>query len=246
MSCSIIVTAGKISIHAPRAGSDAEASRLIDLLEISIHAPRAGSDAQRRRLFFRLGISIHAPRAGSDVLFTVIFVTYPSISIHAPRAGSDGMIGKVNVGGGDFNPRSPCGERPPWIHRQQQQYDFNPRSPCGERPGRSRVAVKLRRFQSTLPVRGATAELYGSPDADVFQSTLPVRGATRLEHHPGASENDFNPRSPCGERLLIHIVFGFGADDFNPRSPCGERLPLTYLLKYPPMISIHAPRAGSD
>ena len=58
-----------------------------------------------------------------------------SISIHAPRAGSDG----VHFG------------------RLQRNKNFNPRSPCGER----REALQLyksndSRFQSTLPVRGAT------------------------------------------------------------------------------------------
>ena len=33
---------------------------------ISIHAPRAGSDAYRRNVHTRPRISIHAPRAGSD------------------------------------------------------------------------------------------------------------------------------------------------------------------------------------
>ena len=33
---------------------------------------------------------------------------------------------------------------------------------------------------------------------------------------------------------------------FNPRSPCGERLADTTTYTYDPIISIHAPRAGSD
>ena len=34
-----------------------------------------------------------------------------------------------------------------------------------------------------------------------FQSTLPLRGATRLEARRLLICTDFNPRSPCGERL---------------------------------------------
>ena len=57
----------------------------------------------------------------------------------------------------DFNPRSPCGERPSLrgfslIYRTY----FNPRSPCGERPSVSRYSGLFSIFQSTLPVRGAT------------------------------------------------------------------------------------------
>ena len=32
----------------------------------------------------------------------------------------------------------------------------------------------------------------------------------------------FNPRSPCGERL-VRLFFCYHKSDFNPRSPCGER-----------------------
>ena len=55
-----------------------------------------------------------------------------------------------------FNPRSPCGERLNQINQPQGKEYFNPRSPCGERlilSHAARVAVK---FQSTLPVWGAT------------------------------------------------------------------------------------------
>ena len=33
-----------------------------------------------------------------------------------------------------------------------------------------------------------------------FQSTLPVRGATALRLCENSMHKDFNPRSPCGER----------------------------------------------
>ena len=77
-------------------------------------------------------------------------------------------------------------------------------------------------FQSTLPVRGATAKAPYDFIGVKFQSTLPVRGATGMDdmddvkfmisiHAPRAGSDpdrpaqqhqdaDFNPRSPCGER----------------------------------------------
>ena len=76
-----------------------------------------------------------------------------------------------------------------------------------------------------------------------FQSTLPMRGAT-LASPPCSSHSNFNPRSPCGERPARKKDL-FLRPYFNPRSPCGERsaFPLfcTALI-----ISIHAPHAGSD
>ena len=57
----------RISIHAPRAGSDPyNAVHIQSLMPISIHAPRAGSDRDYKSGDNTKRISIHAPRAGSD------------------------------------------------------------------------------------------------------------------------------------------------------------------------------------
>ena len=56
--------------------------------------------------------------------------------------------------------------------------NFNPRSPCGERPTTAEELYNAMQFQSTLPVRGATPSGAGNTNACGFQSTLPVRGAT--------------------------------------------------------------------
>ena len=147
-------------------------------------------------------ISIHAPRAGSDERPCKAHL-HDHISIHAPRAGSDdgdtvNVVEKID----DFNPRSPCGERPQsTAQTRRPQTHFNPRSPCGERRWYWWLRTPYSSFQSTLPVRGATrsaqrAGWYSSisihaPRAGSdarsasgfkrlsrFQSTLPVRGAT--------------------------------------------------------------------
>ena len=78
------------------------------------------------------------------------------ISIHAPRMGSDDMMQCIIQPNGDFNPRSPDGERPQWSFGRRLQVlfqstlpgwgatsrhveirtvstHFNPRSPDGER-----------------------------------------------------------------------------------------------------------------
>ena len=56
---------------------------------------------------------------------------------------------------------------------------------------------------------------------------------------------DFNPRSPHGERLLGGRAI-FAAPHFNPRSPHGERLAPPTVSAPSAVISIHAPRTGSD
>ena len=57
--------------------------------------------------------------------------------------------------------------------------------------------------------------------------------------------DNFNPRSPCGERRLKTSPGGT-PPNFNPRSPCGERrgCPLRICVQLP--ISIHALLAESD
>ena len=61
-----------------------------DRLRISIHAPRTGSDHTARPENGGLkDISIHAPRTGSDQAPTQR-LTVSEISLHAPRTGSDG------------------------------------------------------------------------------------------------------------------------------------------------------------
>ena len=125
-----------------------------------------------------------------------------SISIHAPRVGSDGLSRMRRGNDGDFNPRSPCGERLTDIIR----------------------SVTIRGFQSTLPVWGATPTQMIQPyGTTLFQSTLPVWGATPGIRPFCPGPENFNPRSPCGERPLPVLPWAWSSN-FNPRSPCGERL----------------------
>ena len=125
-------------------------------LNISTHAPREGSDSGPLGLGPWGRISTHAPREGSDN-------TVPGdargrrISTHAPREGSDGL--RCNV----------------WPH----SWHFNPRSPRGERRARARTRVRARKFQPTLPARGATRRRRLTITTSRFQPTLPARGATR-------------------------------------------------------------------
>ena len=235
-----------ISIHAPRTGSDKASinSRLSDL--ISIHAPRTGSDADIHvlhpfliyfnprsphgerpfRLYFRgnrLGISIHAPRTGSDWRFAHV-VNSDNISIHAPRTGSDSSPRFPAESTAYFNPRSPHGERP----ADAQQHDH-----------KAWISIHAPRTGSDLN----SIRWHGL--LALFQSTLPARGATPTRYASPRGYRDFNPRSPHGERHNLLISPSFIAN-FNPRSPHGERQNDDFLFPPFALISIHAPRTGSD
>ena len=56
----------------PARGATARPSRFLGIEPVSIHAPRAGSDATCQCVRTIKGVSIHAPRAGSDETFAVI------------------------------------------------------------------------------------------------------------------------------------------------------------------------------
>ena len=191
------------------------------------------------------------------------------ISIHAPRAGSDKIIPFIIYDNTYFNPRSPCGER-----------QHSPKSLCNPSRFQSTLPVRgatiqqfpanaARKFQSTLPVRGATITRFQNISNPIkFQSTLPVRGATKsiMEIATLASISIHAPRAGSDPRAAkkrplrgrfqstlpvrgATAAAGWNCAveaDFNPRSPCGERRTTGEEAVIPMLISIHAPRAGSD
>ena len=131
------------------------------------------------------------------------------ISIHAPRVGSDIDTAFCRYGG----------------------FNFNPRSPCGERHHGALSLLGLLGFQSTLPVWGATAVCLAYGAGFEFQSTLPVWGATR----PGRGQSRRHGISIHAPRVgsdLREAVCYKGSNYFNPRSPCGERLVEAGFLIY--------------
>ena len=148
------------------------------------------------------------------------------ISIHALRKESDPGTLRLTKRSKNFNPHSPCGERPSPPAPSTRRANFNPHSPCGERQYAYRhpsvkveisihtplagsdeagaaVLVKAdvisihtplagsdsllcgryqyNKFQSTLPLRGATTSTPKFTLRVIFQSTLPLRGATRRQ-----------------------------------------------------------------
>ena len=130
--------AGLISIHAPLAGCD---------------TPRAGSRCSPR------GISIHAPLAGCDQ-DTTFTVDNDQISIHAPLAGCDRAIRRSTSRARYFNPRTPCGVRL-MLYADGTACDISIHAPlAGCDAALLMVSSALRLFQSTHPLRGATAKTY--------------------------------------------------------------------------------------
>ena len=144
---------------------------------------------------------------------------------------------------------------------------FNPRTPCGVRQlWQHLLAGDV--ISIHAPHAGCDDVLEDwSADGWAFQSTHPMRGATARPFLQLRGRSYFNPRTPCGVRRTTVVVF-FAYWNFNPRTPCGVRLIDSVERRYSPSfqsthpmrgatkragicgplhhISIHAPHAGCD
>ena len=129
-----------------------------------------------------IGMLHFNPRSpcGERRISAMVMPSPPSISIHAPRAGSDRGYIIYDVFVEDFNPRSPCGERLSLF------------------ANRSRSLV----FQSTLPVRGATYTMHSFGEYPRISIHAPRAGSDGHARYLFPCAAYFNPRSPCGERLI--------------------------------------------
>ena len=212
-----------ISIHAPHAGSDHRPSGRHPGCLISIHAPHAGSDEHFHRpmrsvIEFQSTLPMRGATAPCDIP-----QSQAGISIHAPHAGSDHT------------------QMVMWAY----PYDFNPRSPCGERPGSVCCCPHTQRFQSTLPMRGATLPLTAFRKAFSISIHAPHAGSDTSYWGAVTSMGDFNPRSPCGERRGNYMTIT-AEDLFQSTLPMRGATVVLMLFVVSFVISIHAPHAGSD
>ena len=147
-----------------------------------------------------------------------------AISIHAPRVGSDRLRNVEGCQPGYFNPRSPCGERHTSRTHPREACRFQSTLPVWGATHLSDNKLRRMKFQSTLPVWGATCPACGaSSPAWRFQSTLPVGGATADDPRRNAAVLPFQSTLPV-----------WGATHHAGVSPLVV------------VISIHAPRVGSD
>ena len=163
----------RISIHAPRMGSDTSVSFLSvdrDLFQSTLpHGERLTGKGVGS---ITISISIHAPAWRATAAYglasstSAFQSTLPhgerrrigirrigrrSISIHAPRMGSDERPAWCIHRACYFNPRSRMGSDPFQLIGMLQQAHFNPRSRMGSDMGRADTGRTVSTFQSTLP-----------------------------------------------------------------------------------------------
>ena len=183
-----------------------------------------------------------------------------------PARGATSSRGSPSWSAAHFNPRSPHGERRQRPRSAPSARHFNPRSPHGERHRGGQPHGANAPFQSTLPARGATVTRRNAFRGVAISIHAPRTGSDTTRRGCVRRRAHFNPRSPHGERQSKGEKY-LTTKDFNPRSPHGER-PFRARLRLQPcnfnprsphgerrfgslsapvaVISIHAPRTGSD
>ncbi len=122
---------------------------------------------------------------------------------------------------------------------------FNPRSPWGERLVDFVKFIRHRRFQSTLPVGGATAARVAEFHRQTVSIHAPRGGSDEQTFLAARIRPRFNPRSPWGERPTdAASVAAYG--EFQSTLPVGGATTMRTKTDYVIEVSIHAPRGGSD
>ncbi len=236
-------------------------------------------------------ISIHAPLAGRDEAKATDKDRILQFQSTRPLRGATRSTRRAWCASRHFNPRAPCGARRCCGRASHRGIAFQSTRPLRGATSTSTETTSAKAFQSTRPLRGATAAKSDRiVDADIsihaplagrdscgrctrsacaiFQSTRPLRGATASGPGTRSPGTYFNPRAPCGARLLalladvgealisIHAPLA-GRDstrrwqarsgkNFNPRAPCGARPAENDQIAALGVISIHAPLAGRD
>ena len=214
----------EISIHAPRTGSDCAGrngrTEQQDFNPRSPHGERPGPHSTNKNA---ISFQSTLPARGATVVVKVP-ICRAAISIHAPRTGSD-------------------------------EHDLS-------------VPCLRRQFQSTLPARGATgrraqdgrrhaisihaprtgSDARRTPSSRQRQISIhaPRTGSDTAMPFSDSSHTNFNPRSPHGERLLS-CDWAYFAALFQSTLPArGATAEAIKAFSLSDVISIHAPRTGSD
>ena len=146
-----------------------------------------------------------------------------SISIHAPRVGSDSLA--------SISSRSVL--------------NFNPRSPCGERPSPRAFLVRAPTISIHAPRVGSDLVFQLQCNSGWISIHAPRVGSDSIEEER-TKQRVISIHAPRVGSDWVWFSYINPQKDFNPRSPCGERHGQTTTTTRVYIISIHAPRVGSD
>ena len=197
LTCALTGLVLRISIHAPRTGSDATASSALEKIgTFQSTLPARGATAEKCPPKTDRRISIHAPRTGSDCTVAAEKHLTAAISIHAPRTGSDAKT-RFYYMRAPFQSTLPArGATPRGGRTRRRNGDFNPRSPHGERRRSHQRRTSRRRFQSTLPARGATSGGNTKMPANTISIHAPRTGSDGRSIENGCGQAGISIHAP--------------------------------------------------
>ena len=168
-------------------------------------------------------VSIHAPRAGRDGAARV-GQGPDKVSIHAPRAGRD-----------DMSVCAPARSFVVSIHAPRAGRDCD---------AVAHVAADLVSIHAPRAGRDGQLEIV-LVDAPCVSIHAPRAGRDSRALRAPPPSGRFNPRAPCGARLISQFFEGVGVMFQSTRPVRGATL-LVQALHDLKLVSIHAPRAGRD
>ena len=122
------------------------------------------------------------------------------ISIHAPRMGSDDMMQCIIQPNGDFNPRSPDGERPQWSFGRRLQVLFQSTLPGWGATHYSDYRNRVVHISIHAPRMGSDLRSDGQRHSIGISIHAPRMGSDSSVPAVPSARRYFNPRSPDGER----------------------------------------------
>ena len=175
-------------------------------------------------------ISIHAPRTGSDEGGRFRRAC-PQFQSTLPARGATDVVVPLYVATANFNPRSPHGERRYTNLCPQQQGQISihaPRTGSDEWLAAALDGQKI--FQSTLPARGATEGHGQGASLLCISIHAPRTGSDDISVPPHFSLCGISIHAPrTGSDVEVKFPVEF-VEDFNPRSPHGERLSASAIM----------------
>ena len=144
------------------------------------------------------------------------------ISIHAPRVGRDRRAVSVNNPGIHFNPRAPCGARLKHPPGKRDSSEISIHAPRVGRDGSCTGCGTQFLISIHAPRVGRDAASSSRRPSRPISIHAPRVGRDLPVQFCYVAERNFNPRAPCGARLVCDAITFF-ANNFNPRAPCGAR-----------------------
>ena len=204
-----------ISIHAPRTGSDATNPLFLSVYARNFNprSPHGERLIRERKRVIPKEFQSTLPARGAT-FWSGRMQSWNKFQSTLPARGATRTSPPKSSPPRNFNPRSPHGERPlrGWTENPQRISIHAPRTGSDQAQQQSTQATEI---SIHAPRTGSdVSSAAGTGKGNTFQSTLPARGATAEVPAYRKTRWYFNPRSPHGERqrkvtILSIRIIGF-------------------------------------